>query len=474
MRSIALVLFIVLAGTVQASQLPDFTELVEQNKPAVVNISTTRSVKRSAHRWQRQFDLPEGAEEGPLGDMLRRFFGVPGDPRGEEGWSAPQSHSLGSGFIISDDGYIVTNHHVIHGADEIVVRLSDRREHNAELVGSDPRSDIALLKIDAKALPQVAFGDSSKLRVGEWVLAIGSPFGFDYSVTAGIVSAKRRSLPTDTYVPFIQTDVAINPGNSGGPLFNLTGEVVGVNSQIVSGSGGYMGLSFAVPIDLALDVVDQLKTKGRVSRGWLGVGIQEVTRELAESFKLDVSKGALVSNVVAEGPADKGGIVNGDIILEFDGQSIEQYSDLPPMVGKFEIGDTARVKLLRDGKTLTLKIKIGERPADGDEIAVSKKVPKMPNEDSRLGLLLKSLGKERRQELGIEQGGVEVQALKDGPAAAAGIRRGDVITSINNQHIENVDDFLEKVDKLKPGSSVALLVQRSSGPIFLALRIPKE
>ena len=342
------------------------------------------------------------------------------------------------------------------------------------MVGSDPRSDIALLKIDAKALPQVAFGDSSKLRVGEWVLAIGSPFGFDYSVTAGIVSAKRRSLPTDTYVPFIQTDVAINPGNSGGPLFNLTGEVVGVNSQIVSGSGGYMGLSFAVPIDLALDVVDQLKTKGRVSRGWLGVGIQEVTRELAESFKLDVSKGALVSNVVAEGPADKGGIVNGDIILEFDGQSIEQYSDLPPMVGKFEIGDTARVKLLRDGKTLTLKIKIGERPADGDEIAVSKKVPKMPNEDSRLGLLLKSLGKERRQELGIEQGGVEVQALKDGPAAAAGIRRGDVITSINNQHIENVDDFLEKVDKLKPGSSVALLVQRSSGPIFLALRIPKE
>lgn len=450
----------------QANQLPDFTDLAEKNKPTVVNISTTRKHASNKFHSPKDFKLPEGSEKGPLGDLFRHFFGGPGSER----WQVPESHSLGSGFIVSADGYVVTNHHVIADADEIIVRLSDRSELEAEVIGSDARSDIALLKIEAKNLPVATLGDSNILRVGEWVLAIGSPFGFDYSVTAGIVSATQRSLPSDSYVPFIQTDVAINPGNSGGPLINLDGEVVGVNSQIVSGSGGYMGLSFAVPIDLAMDVVQQLKTSGHVTRGWLGVLIQEVTRELAESFGMDKPKGALVSKVLPESPAEAGGIEVGDVIVEFNDVSIDWHNDLPPLVGKFEVGKRATVKVLRDGRNKTLKIKIGELPAD-DKIAATRKPS--TTERTRLGLTLGELTQQRREALGIDQG-IEVLRLESGPAASAGMRQGDIIVSVNQKPVNSPDELISFLDGLQPGSSVAFLVQRDRGPIYIAVRLPGD
>lgn len=465
------VLVLLLGINASAGELPDFTALVEANKPAVVNISTTRNSTGIQQFMPEEFELPEGSEEGPLGDLLRRFFG---SPHSDE-WSNPEARSLGSGFIISADGYVVTNHHVVHGADEIVVRLDDRRELQAEMVGTDARSDIALLKIDARNLPAVRLGDSDKLKVGEWVLAIGSPFGFDHSVTAGIVSAKGRSLPNENYVPFIQTDVAINPGNSGGPLFNLEGEVVGVNSQIYSRTGGFMGLSFAIPIELVLDVVDQLKTEGHVSRGWLGVLIQEVTRELAESFKMNKPQGALVSKVLPGSPAEKAGIKTGDIILEFNGAPIEQATALPPIVGQVKAGDSAKVIVLRDGRRQVLTVKIGDLP---DEIQAStgpeRSAQGKTEKSNRLGLVLAEPDAAVREEYNLEQGGVVVVDVLQGPAAAAGIRPGDVIVSLNNKSIAGTKDFLDKLEQLEPGSSVALLVQRPEGPLYLALRIPKK
>lgn len=465
------VLVFLLSTNASAGDLPDFTALVEANKPAVVNISTTRKSPSMQQFLPEEFELPEGSEEGPLGDLLRRFFG---SPHSDE-WSNPEARSLGSGFIISADGYVVTNHHVVNGADEIVVRLDDRRELQAEIIGSDARSDTALLKIDAKNLPVVKLGDSDKLKAGEWVLAIGSPFGFDHSVTAGIVSAKGRSLPNENYVPFIQTDVAINPGNSGGPLFNLNGEVVGVNSQIYSRTGGFMGLSFAIPIELVLDVVDQLKTEGHVSRGWLGVLIQEVTRELAESFKMSKPQGALVSKVLPDSPAEKAGIKTGDVILEFNGVAIQQATALPPIVGQVKAGDSAKVVVLRDGRKQTLTVKIGDLP---DEIEASttpgRPGPEKTQKSNRLGLVLAEPDAAIREEYNLEQSGVVVVDILEGPAAVAGIRRGDVIASLNNKPIAGTKDFLDKLDQLKAGSSVALLVHRPQGPIYLALRIPKN
>jgi serine protease Do len=406
-----------------------------------------------------------------LGDLLRRFFGAPNSDE----WLNPEARSLGSGFIISDDGYVVTNYHVVHGADEIVVRLDDRRELQAEMIGTDARSDIALLKISARNLPAVKLGDSDELKVGEWVLAIGSPFGFDHSVTAGIVSAKGRSLPNENYVPFIQTDVAINPGNSGGPLFNLEGKVVGVNSQIYSRTGGFMGLSFAIPIELVLDVVEQLKTEGHVSRGWLGVLIQEVTRELAESFKMSKPQGALVSKVLPGSPAEKAGIKTGDVILEFDGVSIEQAAALPPIVGQVKAGSSAKVVVMRDGRKETLTVKIGDLPEE-IEMATTPggQGKEKTRKSNRLGLVLAEPDAAAREEYNLEQGGVVVMDVLEGPAAAAGIRRGDVIASLNNKPITGTKDFLNKLDQLQPGSSVALLVHRPQGPIYLALRIPKN
>ncbi|MDQ7015466.1 MAG: trypsin-like peptidase domain-containing protein, partial [Gammaproteobacteria bacterium] len=310
---------------VQAS-LPDFTRLVAENHKAVVNISTTKRVERRNFLPHGMDKIPD-LENSPFGELFRRFFG--------EGGEMPEyqdSTSLGSGFIISADGYILTNNHVVEGADEIVVRLHDRRELLAKVIGVDGRSDIALLKVSAESLPVVNIGTSSNLQVGSWVLAIGSPFGFEHSVTQGIVSAKGRSLPNENYVPFIQTDVAINPGNSGGPLFNLEGKVVGINSQIYSRTGGFMGLSFAIPIEVAMDVVEQLKSKGKVTRGWLGVIIQEVTRELAESFAMEAAHGALVARVLDNSPAAAAKIQVGDIITRFNGQRVSTSTDLPPLV----------------------------------------------------------------------------------------------------------------------------------------------
>ena len=315
----------------QALQLPGFTELIKETAPAVVNISTTQKVQSGMPELPEGFEIPDFPEDSPFGELFKYFF-----EHGGSGGVEPDmrdAKSLGSGSIISEDGYIMTNYHVIKDADEIIVRLNDHRELRAEVIGADQRSDIALVKIDASDLPVVKIGKSADLEVGEWVLAIGSPFGFDYSATAGIVSAKGRSLPKENYVPFIQTDVAINPGNSGGPLFNQDGEVVGVNSQIYSRTGGYMGLSFAIPIEVAMDVAEQLKTKGRVTRGWLGVLIQDVTHDLAESFGMDHPRGALVAKVLPDSPARAAGLQAGDVIVNFDGKDIRGSSSLPPIVG---------------------------------------------------------------------------------------------------------------------------------------------
>ena len=344
------------AAAIPAGSLPDFTKLARDNSPAVVNISTTTKTPSLSGRMPPGFSSPT-PEDGPMGEFFRRFFGEGGPPESE-----PRS-SLGSGFIISKDGYIITNHHVIREADEVIVRLSDRSEYAAAVIGSDPGSDIAVLKVESdNELPSVTLADGSELEVGEWVFAIGSPFGFDYSVTAGIVSAKGRSLPNENYVPFIQTDVAINPGNSGGPLFNLDGRVVGVNSQIYSRTGGFMGVSFAIPIGVVMNVYEQIRDKGSVTRGWLGVLIQDVTAELAESFKMRRPHGALISRVLEGSPAEKAGFETGDIIIAFAESSIERSSDLPPIVGTTNVGDKIKVNIVRSGERRNLTVEIGALP----------------------------------------------------------------------------------------------------------------
>ncbi len=457
-------LLLILSLPTMARDLPDFTKLVEKNGPAVVNISTIQK-RKSQHRFRNMPDFPRG---GPFEEWFKHFFG-------EEGDSAPrerQAHSLGSGFIISEDGYILTNNHVVEDADKIIVRLSDRRELDAELVGTDERSDLALLKIDADDLPVVKLGSSRDLKVGEWVLAIGSPFGFDYSATAGIVSAKKRSLPRENYVPFIQTDVAINPGNSGGPLFNLKGEVVGINSQIYSRTGGYMGVSFAIPIDVAMNVVEQIKSKGHVSRGWLGVLIQDVTRELAESFGMDKPQGALVARVLPDSPAEAAGIQVGDIILKFNGNPIDHSSDLPPMVGIAPIDKRLPVDVLRDGEHKRIQVKIGKLP-DEDEVRLSR-AGKNTFKSNRLNIVVGELSEQQRERLELDEGGVLVKEIKEGPALTAGVRKGDVILMLNNEKVTSVEQFKELVDELPEDKSVSLLVNRRGSPIFLALRLGED
>ncbi len=452
-------------STAHARSLPEFTDIVEQSSPAVVNISTTQTMKSRRPQFPHgQAPIPEGT---PFDDFFRRFFGEEGEMPEEF-----NSRSLGSGFIISDDGYLLTNHHVIKDADEIIVRLSDRRELKAEVVGSDPRSDVAVLKIDANDLPVVRIGRSSDVKVGEWVLAIGSPFDFDHSVTAGIVSALQRSLPSENYVPFIQTDVAINPGNSGGPLFNLDGEVVGVNAQIYSRTGGFMGLSFAIPIDLAMDVVAQLKTNGKVSRGWLGILIQDVTRDLAESFGMDRPEGALVSQVLPNSPAKKAGLQVGDVIVEFNRRRVADSGSLPPIVGRTEVGQEVPVKVVREGKTRTIDVTIAELPADED-IKLAESAPDEAKSDNRLGVFVSELTQEQRDELEGKKSGVSVNEVKSGPGRDAGLRRGDIILMINNEDVKDLSQFQQLVKKLPAGKSVPMLVYRGSGPVFLALRVPK-
>ena len=446
--------------------LPDFTDLVEEVSPAVVNISTTTKVSRESRRRMPPHELGPGPGT-PFDDFLRRFFG---DEYG--GMEEFDERSLGSGFIISKDGYILTNNHVIGNADEIVVRLSDRREFVATVVGGDKRSDVALLKIDAKDLPVAKIGSSGELKVGSWVMAIGSPFGFEHSVTAGIVSAMGRSLPNENYTPFIQTDVAINPGNSGGPLLNMDGEVVGVNSQIFSRTGGFMGLSFAIPIDLAMNVVDQLRTKGHVTRGWLGILIQDVTRELAESFGMSRPAGALVARVLPDSPAEAAGIQVGDIITEYRGRAVDSSSALPPMVGQTDIGSSAELKVMRDGKQIRLKVTISELP-DDEEASAPGAAPGQPGPGGsieRIKLTVTNLTAEQREELEGKTG-VMVESVESGAAARAGIRRGDIMLRFDNVEIRDVAHLRQLVKDAPADKSVPVLVQRRGSPIFFALKL---
>ncbi len=443
------------------SGLPDFTALVERNKGSVVSISTEGSA--SPVRGQFQGEVP---------DILKRFFGdqfnfelPPQAPRQRQG--------IGSGFIISADGYILSNNHVVDGADKVIVRLLDRRELEAKVIGTDKRSDIALLKVDAKNLPVVRIGKSDKLRVGEWVFAIGAPFGFDYSVTQGIVSALGRGLPSENYVPFIQTDVAINPGNSGGPLFNLAGEVVGINSQIFSGSGGYMGLSFAIPMDIAMEVVEQLKSGGAVKRGWLGVVIQDVDRDLAESFGLERAEGALVSRVMPDTPAAAAGLREGDIVVAFDGKPIVHSSDLPHQVGRVKPGTVATLKVVRDGKARDIKVKVGELPGEDALAGGPDSGPEAatPAKADRLGLRVDVLPEARRKALGVA-GGVVVTAVTGQPAAGSELRPGDVIVEINRKEITTVAAFNQLVAGLPAGKRVPLRVIRGDSPQYITLQVP--
>jgi serine protease Do len=454
-----------------SARYPDFADLVEQSSPAVVNISTTLSASE---------DVAQAGPDSPFDEFFRRFFGdrdepgapgAPGGPEGPDGEDAPlpQAQSLGSGFILWADGYILTNRHVVRDAQEVIVRLSDRRQFPAKLVGTDERSDLALLKIEATGLPAVKTGDVSKLRVGEWVLAIGSPFGFDYSVTAGIVSAKGRALPNENYVPFLQTDVAINPGNSGGPLFNTQGEVVGINSQIFSQTGGYMGVSFAIPIDVAVKVAQQLKEHGRVMRGWLGVIVQEVTRDLAQSFGLERPEGALVARVVPGGPGDQAGLKVGDVILSYEGQDLPLSSALPPLVGATDPGKTVTLKVLREGKTVTIKVAVGTLEAEATGQPDAEPPPALKGTQ---GIVVRSLTPEERKQAQIVSGGALVLEVTEGPGREAGLLPGDILLTIGGSEVDGPQRLEEVLRRLTPGRSVPMLVQRRGQPTFLALEVP--
>jgi serine protease Do len=461
--SILLAYLLLTSNAFARGSLPEFTELVADNAAAVVNISTTTTNKSKKVELPPNFKMPEGT---PFDDLFRHFFG-----QGGQGGQPYETHSLGSGFVLSSDGYILTNHHVIKGADEIIVRFNDRSELEAKVLGSDERSDVALLKVEAKGLTAVKLGDSENLKVGEWVLAIGSPFGFDHSATAGIISAIGRSLPGDSYVPFIQTDVAINPGNSGGPLFNLDGEVIGINSQIYSRTGGFMGVSFAIPMDVVMEVVAQIKSQGYVSRGWLGVVIQDVTRELAESFGLKKPHGALISRVLPQSPAAKAGFEPGDVILKFNGKEIDASSALPPIVGRTAIGKAVPVEIMRNSKRQTLNVKVEQLPEDDEMAQFSGQSDRLT--DQRLAIEVADITDEQREQYDIE-GGVVVVSVDAGAAAAAGIRRGDIISSLNNKKITSAKQFLDIAKKLPEGKAIPVLVQRGQGAIFLALKIEKS
>ncbi len=452
---LSLLLWVPLLSLAQVQGLPDFTELVEKQVPAVVNVSTTST----AHGGAVQSPVPE---DDPFYDFFRRF----GPPQQRD----YETRSLGSGFIVSTDGYILTNAHVVDMADEVTVKLNDKREFKAKVIGADKRTDVAVIKIEATGLPAVKIGDPEKLRVGEWVLAIGSPFGFDSTVTAGIVSAKGRSLPQENYVPFIQTDAAVNPGNSGGPLFNVKGEVVGINSQIYSRTGGFMGLSFAIPIDVAMDISNQLRTAGRVSRGRIGVVIQEVTKELAESFGLPKASGALVNSVEKGGPAEKAGIEASDVILKFDGKNVASSADLPRIVAQSRPGSKVTAQIWRKGAARDVAITVGEMPEEKVAQRSGRKDTNKPgNVVARLGLTLSELTVDQRKELGLS-GGLLVEDVQ-GAAAKAGIRRGDVLMAINNQDVKSVEQLNQLLGQFEKARSVALLIRRGDGALYVPLRL---
>ena len=458
MRQFLCAFVIVLLPLVANAQLPDFRGIVNKSTPAVVKILVESEMKAA--------QSPEQLEQLP--EYLQRFFQFRGDQR-----PRPRQNS-GSGFIISPDGYVVTNNHVVEGATSVTVRLTDRREYDAVVVGLDPRSDLALLKIQESNLPVLKLAGDNGTEVGEWVLAIGSPFGLDFSVTAGIVSAKGRSLPTENgenYVPFLQTDVAINPGNSGGPLFNLDGEVVGVNSQIFTRSGGSIGLSFAIPAMVVRNVIDQLKANGEVVRGWLGVSIQDVDRNLAESFGLDRPRGALISQVGPDSPAREGGIESGDIILSFAGRPIETSSDLPHVVGLITPGAEVKALIMRDGKELTLIIQVGGLDADERPSVAGRATPERSN--NVLGFITDDADSEMMADLGLSGGVVVLEVMPDSAADEAGILAGDIITRLGKSAVRNTDDLQATINRLQAGQSVAVRLIRRGAPFFLAVRVPE-
>ncbi len=466
MKKIAIASFGLLCVFIQVTaqaNLPDFTQIVERSKASIVNISTVK--KSSLNEIKKNIRIPELEKGSPLEKFLEKFLGDEGLDRFKDKKAA----SLGSGFIISEDGYILTNHHVIAGADEVKVRLSSREEYYAKIIGSDKSSDVALLKIDAKNLPTLKLGDSNKLKVGEWVLAIGSPFGFDQTVTAGIVSAKGRSLPNENYVPFIQTDVAINPGNSGGPLFNLKGEVIGINSQIYSRTGGFMGLSFAIPIEMAIDVMNQIRNKGSVSRGWLGVLIQEVSSELAESFGMNMPHGALVAQIIKGSPAEKSDLQVGDVIVAFNGSRIARSSGLPPLVGRALIGKESTLTVIRHKKKKDIKLVIDQLPTEINQAGLSEETKTDSKVSEALGMTFNELDSATKKLLNLDEG-VLVKNVTGESALEAGVRKGDVITMLDNHAINTLDDIKSVIGKLIEGKAVAMLVQRSTGPVFLAIR----
>lgn len=441
-----------------AAALPDFREIVRENSPAVVKIIVASSGKQAPQGHPGMEEIPE---------YLRRFFEFRGAPP-----SKRQRMGMGSGFVISADGYIVTNNHVVEGADSVLVRLSDRREFDAEVIGTDPRSDLALLRVKATDLPVLELATRDDLEVGEWVLAIGSPFGLDYSVTAGIVSAKGRSLPTErneNYVPFIQTDVAINPGNSGGPLFNLEGEVIGVNSQIFTRSGGSIGLSFAIPVSVVRDVVAQLKTEGRVTRGWLGVTIQDVDKNLAESFGLKRPRGALISQVGEDSPAEKAGLKSGDVIITFDGKAIPTSSDLPHVVGLIKPGTNVQVEIVRDKKRKNIKVEVGGLDSDDSYSLAADSSDE--GYGGRLGLVVETASPDTLERWGINGGVIVREVVPSSVAAEAGIAAGDVITLIGSEPVKSKKAYDRVVEKLEPDSSVPLRLIRRGSPLFIGLKI---
>ncbi len=457
----ALILML-LAGPGWSQGLPDFTKIVERQAPAVVKITTVTHARQQGGGPGDPYGIPP--EQIP--EIFRHFFEYRGRPQERE------AQSLGSGFIISADGYVLTNFHVIDGADEVTVRLSDRREFVAEVVGTDRRSDIALLKVKASNLPTVSFAKPGELKVGEWVLAIGSPFGLDYSVSAGIVSAIGRSIPNErneNYVPFIQTDVAINPGNSGGPLFNMNGEVVGVNSQIYTRSGGSIGLSFSIPVGLVIDVTEQLKQGGSVARGRLGVGIQDVDKDLAESFGLSKPSGALVSFVEEDGPADDSGIRIGDIILEFDGKEVQTSAELPHIVGRTKPGSRVVVVVLRDGKKKNIKVKVGQLDAGGEETVAGKSSTEPEN---RLGMQVAPLEAELKSRWQIDSGVRITQVAEGSPAAMAKLRPGDVLTLLAGKPVRSPKDFERIVAALPAKKMVPARIVRGGQAGFVAIQVP--
>jgi len=446
-----------------AKDLPDFTELAEKQGPAVVNISITSVVQGGV------MPFPGMPDDENLQEFFKRF-GIPGMPGQGQGGQEYKSQSLGSGFIISQDGYILTNAHVVSEADEVLVKLSDKREFKAKIIGADKRTDVALIKIEATNLPKVTIGDPSQLKVGEWVAAIGSPFGLENTMTAGIVSAKGRALPQENFVPFIQTDVAINPGNSGGPLFNLRGEVVGINSQIYSRSGGSMGLSFSIPIDVAIDVSNQLKATGKITRGWLGIAIQELTKELADSFGMKNTNGALIAGVEKGGPAEKGGLQPGDVIVKFDSKPIVNSSDLPRAVGSTKPGKSVPVEVMRKGSVKTLSVAVGEMPTDPTEVAAQSRSAPKP-EANKIGLTLKELTPAQKKKLNGKNGLLVIDSA--GVAAQAGIRRGDVILGLNNSESQSVELFNKQINAVPAGKTVAVLVLRGENTLYVPLKIIK-